>query len=377
MANPLQELAAHGQSVWYDNISRTVLGDGSLAALVRDGEVRGVTSNPAIFEKAIGGSDAYDADIRRLKAAGRSAEQIYDELAIGDIRAGADLLRPVWDATRGGDGYISLEVSPRLADDAEATVADAVRLHAAVDRPNLMIKIPATEAGWRAIEECIARGLCINVTMMFALRHYDGVADAYMRGLERRIAAGQDVSGIRSVATVFVSRFDTLVDQLLKERIAAAAAEERREALRALRGTAALANARLTYARFRERFAGPRWERIASRGGHLQRPLWASTSTKNPEYRDVLYAEELIGPDTVDTMPPQTLAAFRDHGRVARTVDRGLPEARATVEALRAEGIDLESVGEQLQREGIAAFAKAFAKMLEELGAKASALTAD
>lgn len=368
MGNPLQELAAQGQSVWYDNISRTVLGDGSLAALIRDGEVRGVTSNPAIFEKAIGGSDAYDADIRRLKAAGRSAEQIYDELAIGDIRAGADLLRPVWDATKGADGYISLEVSPRLADLAEATVADAVRLHAAVDRPNLMIKIPATEAGWRAIEECIARGLSINVTMMFALRHYDGVAEAYMRGLERRIAAGQDISGIRSVASVFVSRFDTLVDRLLEGCGAAG---------RALRGKAALANARLTYARFRETFAGPRWQAIAARGGHLQRPLWASTSTKNPEYRDVLYAEELIGPETVDTMPPQTLVAFRDHGRVARTVDQGLPEARATVEALRSEGIDLEQVGEQLQREGIAAFSSAFAKMLEELGAKASALTAD
>jgi transaldolase len=376
VGNPLQALADFGQSVWYDNISRTVLQDGTLAALVRAREVRGVTSNPAIFEKAIGSSGAYDADIRRLKAEGRSPEEIYDALAIEDIRAGADLLRPVWEETQGGDGYISLEVSPTLAEDAERTVADAVRLHQAVGRPNLMIKIPATRAGWQAIEECIARGLCINVTMMFALRHYDGVADAYMRGLERRLRAGQEVSSIHSVASVFVSRYDTLVDRLLEERIAAAPTEERREALRALRGRAALANAKLTYARFRATFSGPRWEAIAARGGNVQRPLWASTSTKNPAYRDVLYAEELIGPDTVDTMPPQTIEAFRDHGRVARTVDRGLDAARATVEALRAEGIDLEEAGEQLQREGIAAFAAAFAKMLQELAAKAEALSA-
>jgi transaldolase len=307
----------------------------------------------------------------RLEAAIRT----YDALAQDDIRAGADLLRPVWEQSGGADGFISLEVSPALADDAEATVADALRLHAALRRPNVMIKIPATRAGWKAIEECTARGLCINVTMMFALRHYDGVAEAYMRGLERRVREGQDVRAVHSVASVFVSRFDTHVDRLLEERAAAADSEEKRAALRGLLGTAAIANARLTYARFQETFSGPRWEALAARGANVQRPLWASTSTKNPAYRDVLYAEQLIGPHTVDTMPPQTIAAFRDHGEVARTVDTGVPEARDAVAALAAEGIDLEEVGERLQRDGIAAFADAFGKMLQELAAKAEVLT--
>ena len=374
MGNPLQQLADFGQSVWYDNISRSVLADGTLARLISSGEVRGVTSNPAIFEKAIGGSAAYDPDIRAGRAAGQSVEAIYDRLSIADIRAGADLLRPVFDRSRGADGYISLEVAPALADDAEGTIADALRLRRALDRPNVMIKIPATAAGCRAIEACIGAGVCINVTMMFALRHYDAVAEAYLRGLERHAAAGGELAPIHSVASVFVSRFDVAVDRQLEARIAAAPGEA--AALRPLLGQAALANARATYARFRETFAGPRWEALAERGANLQRPLWASTSTKNPNYRDVLYAEQLIGPDTVDTMPPQTIDAFRDHGVVARTVDQGLAAARQTIAALAAIGIDLEEVGERLQQEGIAAFSSAFTKMLDELRAKADALAA-
>ncbi len=369
VANPLQQLAAMGQSVWYDNISREILTDDTLAALVRADEVRGVTSNPAIFEKAIGGGRAYDADIRRLKQAGASTVEIYEALAVADIRAGADLLRPVFDRTGGADGYISLEVAPGLADDAEATVRDAVRLHGLLDRPNVMIKIPATKAGVAAIEACTAKGLCINVTMMFALRHYDAVADAYMRGLERRLAEGGDVHRVHSVASVFVSRFDSLVDKELESRIATG-----QRNLEALRGKAALANARLTYQRFRDTFAGSRWEALQARGAQLQRPLWASTSTKNPAYRDVLYAEQLIGPDTVDTMPPQTLVAFRDHGVVARTVDVGVEDARQTVSGLAAAGVDLEAVGERLQRDGVGLFADAFQKMLDELDAKARQL---
>jgi transaldolase len=372
--NPLQQLVAQGQSVWYDNISRTVLADGSLRRLIEAGEVQGVTSNPAIFEKAIGGTTAYDADIRRLRAAGLGPMAIYETLAIDDIRAGADLLRPVYERTGGLDGYISLEVSPDLAYDAEGTVQDATRLWERIGRPNVMIKIPATAPGCRAIEECIARGLNINVTMMFALRHYDAVTDAYMRGLERRLAAGQDLRGVRSVASVFVSRFDVYVDPLLEEKIAAASSPAEQERLRGLLGKAALANAKLTYARFRATFAGPRWERLAAAGAHLQRLLWASTSTKNPKYRDVLYAEQLIGPDTVDTMPPHTIDAFRDHGVVARTVDQGLEEARRTAEALRELGIDLEEVGERLQEQGVKLFADAFHKMLAELEAKAREL---
>ena len=369
VANPLQQLAAMGQSVWYDNISREILTDGTLATLVGADEVRGVTSNPAIFEKAIGGGKAYDADIRRLKQAGASTVEIYEALAVADIQAGADLLRPVFDRTGGADGYISLEVAPDLADDAEATVRDAVRLHALLDRPNVMIKIPATQAGVTAIEACTAKGICINVTMMFALRHYDAVADAYLRGLERRLTAGGDLRRVHSVASVFVSRFDSLVDKELESRVAGG-----ERGLEPLQGKAALANARLTYQRFRQAFAGPRWEALKAGGAQLQRPLWASTSTKNPAYRDVLYAEQLIGPDTVDTMPPQTLAAFRDHGVVARTVDQGVDAARQTVATLASAGIDLEAVGERLQRDGVGLFAAAFQKMLDELDAKARQL---
>lgn len=376
MPNPLQQLAGYGQSVWYDNISRTVLGDGSLARLITAGEVQGVTSNPAIFEKAIGGSTAYDGDIRRLKAAGKDTVTVFESLAVDDIRAGADLLRPVFDRTAGADGFISLEVAPDLADDAEGTIRDAMRLHGLIDRPNLMIKIPATDAGCKAIEECIARGIHINVTMMFALRHYEGVAEAYLRGLERRAAAGQDVRHIRSVASVFVSRFDVFVDPLLEAKIAAASEDGVKAHLRGLLGTSALANAKVTYQHFRERFSGPRWQALAAKGAHLQRPLWASTSTKNPAYRDVLYAEHLIGPDTVDTMPPQTIEAFRDHGVVARTVDQGLEAAHKTLADLRRVGIDLEQVGEKLQENGVKAFAEAFGKMLHELEAKAKTLGA-
>ena len=374
MANPLQRLADFGQSVWYDNISRAVLRDGSLARLIADGEVRGVTSNPTIFEKAIGGTSDYDADIRSLKTAGKAAPAIYDAVSVADILAGADLLRPVFDATEGLDGYISLEVSPDLADDTAATVREALRLRALLPRPNIMIKIPATAAGWPAIEECTAQGLCINVTMMFSLGHYDRVADAYMRGLERRVERGESVRHIRSVASVFVSRFDVLVDDLLEKQAGAKSGAER-EAVLGLRGRSALANARLTYAQFRQTFRGPRWDRLAAAGAHLQRPLWASTSTKNPAYRDVLYAEQLIGPDTVDTMPPQTITAFRDHGQVARTVDADLAQSRQALADLAAVGIDLEQVGERLQREGVERFAADFAKMLRELEAKAQALT--
>jgi transaldolase len=371
--NPLQQLGAHGQSVWYDNISRMVLTDGSLRRLIEAGEVQGVTSNPTIFEKAIGGSTAYDADIRRYRAAGLETMAIYENLAIEDIRAGADLLRPVFERTAGLDGYISLEVAPNLAYDSEATVRDAVRLWTRMDRPNIMIKIPATEPGWTAIEECIARGLNINVTMMFSLRHFSGVTEAYLRGLSRRLAAGQDVRQLRSVASVFVSRFDVYVDPLLERKIAEAGEGERAR-LRGLLGKAALANAKLTYARFREVFSGSRWATLSAAGANVQRLLWASTSTKNPAYRDVLYAEQLIGPDTIDTMPPATLDAFRDHGVVARTVDLGLAEARQTVAELRAVGIDLEEVGERLQEQGVQRFAEDFRKMLSELEAKAREL---
>ena len=375
MANPLLELKALGQSVWYDNISRAAL-RGELAQLVAAGEVQGVTSNPTIFEKAIAGSTDYDEDIRRLVRAGRSTEDVFWELAVEDVRSAAELLRPVFEASGGLDGYVSLEVSPTLAADAQGTVAAAERLFRWVGRPNVMIKIPATRECWPAIEESIARGVNVNITMMFSPSHYEAVVEAYLRGLERRVAAGQDVRSLASVASVFVSRIDTLVDKRL-EALAAERPERAAEA-RALLGRAAIANAREIYARFREVFSegNPRWKALAARGARVQRPLWASTSTKNPKYRDVVYVEELIGPDTVNTMPPATIAAFRDHGVVRRTVDADPAGAQAVLQALRALGIDIEEVGATLQREGVQLFADSFAKLLHEVETKAKAVAA-
>lgn len=373
MGNALQQLTALGQSVWYDNISRGAL-RGELAALVTAGEVQGVTSNPTIFEKAISGGGDYDDDIRRLVAAGHGGQDVFWELAVSDIRAGADLLRPVFERTEGADGYVSLEVSPDLAADGPGTVAEAKRLFAKVSRPNVMIKIPASRECWDAIEECTALGLSINVTMMFAPSHYDAVAEAYMRGLERRAGRGQDLSVVASVASVFVSRVDTLVDKRLAEL---AAAGGQPASLPSLLGKAAVANAKGIYARFQERFneRDPRWRSLHAKGARVQRPLWASTSTKNPAYRDVMYVEELIGPDTVDTMPPATITAFRDHGQAQRTVDAGQADARRVLKELAGLGIDMDSVGATLQREGLMAFSESFHQVLQVVEAKSQALT--
>jgi transaldolase len=372
VANPLQQLAALGQSVWYDNISRSIIASGQLKKLVEAGEVRGVTSNPTIFEKAIGGSDDYDDDIRRLVRAGKNPEEVFWELAVATVAEGADLLRPLYEDTGGADGYISIEVSPEIARDGRRTVEDAKRLAAWLGRPNVMIKIPATPQCWDAIEECTAAGINVNITMMFAPSHYERVAEAYLRGLERRLASGQDVAHIASVASVFVSRIDTLVDKRLEEAAAAGAGDR----ATALLGRAAIANAKVIYARFREIFADaqPRWRALAAKGARVQRPLWASTSTKNPRYRDVLYAEALIGPDTVDTMPQVTLDAFREHGVARRTVDVGLDEERRRLADLRALGIDMEDVGVTLQDQGIDLFAESFRKVVHEVEAKARTL---
>lgn len=364
MANPLQKLGEFGQSVWYDNISRAVLQSGVLAQLVSAGEVRGVTSNPTIFEKAIGGSADYDGDIRSERALGKDTKGVYEALAIRDIRAGADLLRPVYDTSGGADGFISMEVSPELAHDAEGTVAEARRLHAAIDRPNLMIKVPATPEGCQAIEELIGAGVSVNVTLMFSHTHYEHVVEAYLRGLEKAAGQGLDLSRIRSVASVFVSRIDSLVDK----RLQGMGAE------RSLFGKAAIANTQLVYARFGELFSGPRWAKLAAKGAAVQRPLWASTSTKNPLYRDVMYVEQLIGPDTVNTMPPQTIDAFRDHGEVARTVDTDLAGASALIGRLSEIGVDMEEVGAQLQDDGVAAFADSFHTLLAGLDSKVRTL---
>ncbi len=358
----LHDLAILGQSIWLDFIRRSFIDSGELNALVDMG-LRGVTSNPAIFHKAITGGTDYDAAIERLVAEGMAVLDIYETLAVQDIRRAADVLLPVYEKTAGLDGYVSLEVNPHLAHDTEGTVMEARRLFSLVDRPNVMIKVPATPAGIPAIETLIGEGINVNVTLIFSMEHYEQAARAYIAGLERLAATNVDPSRVASVASVFVSRVDTAVDRLLDEMGHAE-----------LQGKIAIANAKTIYARFRELFRGPRWERLAAQGARLQRVLWGSTSTKNPNYPDTLYVDHLIGPDTVNTLPLDTLRAFLDHGRVARTVDVGLEEARAQLVELRRLGIDLDAITEQLQEEGVKAFADAFDALLQSLARRVQAV---
>lgn len=358
--NPLKELLKEGQSVWLDFIRRNLITSGDFNRLIDEGGVRGMTSNPTIFQKAIAGSADYDESLRRAlqKNPHGDIKDLYETLAIEDIRMAADVLRPVYNDTRGADGYVSFEVSPRLAHDTAGTIAEAERLWKTVDRPNLMIKVPATKAGVPALETLIARGININATLMFSLKHYEAIAHAYIRGLKRC----EHPERIASVASFFVSRVDTAADAAL-ESIGTPEALE-------LRGQTAVSNAKLTYKRFREIFGGLEFEELAARGARVQRPLWASTSTKNPEYRDVIYVEELIGADTVNTLPPATLAAFRDHGRVAPTLSQHVDEAEARIAALGKVGVDLEAITEKLQVDGVALFAESYEKLLEALKKK-------
>jgi transaldolase/glucose-6-phosphate isomerase len=363
--NPLLELAAAGQSVWYDNIRRGLLVSGELKALVDDDGVAGVTSNPAIFEKAITGSSDYDSALRAIVGDGdMDAKDIYEKLAIEDIRTTADVLRPTHDRTAARDGYVSLEVSPYLAHDTAATVAEARRLWRAVDRPNVMIKVPGTPAGVPAIRQLIASGINVNVTLLFSLAAYEAAAEAFIAGIEDRVKAGGDVSRVASVASFFVSRIDTLVDDMLAKKIEAAKSPDEKARCQALLGKVAIANAKLAYVRYGELFATPRWKALASRGPQTQRVLWASTSTKNPAYRDVIYAEELIGRDTVDTMPAQTVTAFRDHGRVRPSLEEDVPGARATMAALAGVGISMDAATGKLLEDAVRLFADPFDKLL-------------
>ncbi len=358
----LQALAEAGQVVWYDDIRRSFLASGGLATLIAQG-VAGVTSNPAIFKNAIAGTGDYDTALAGLAARGLPADAIYEALVLDDIRAAADQLRPVYDRTAGRDGYVSLEVRPSLAHDAPGTVDEARRLFSAVDRPNAMIKVPATPEGATAVEELVADGINVNATLIFSVAQYEAVAGAYLRGLERRVAAGRDLSRVASVASFFVSRVDTAVDPLL----AAVGADD-------LAGRIAVDNARLAYARFREMFSGERWERLAAAGARVQRPLWASTGTKNPDYPDTLYVDELIGPDTVNTVPPATLDAFLDHGRVAETVTADLNGARRRTARLADLGIDLAGITSDLQAAGVRAFEQAFDQLLAAVADKRARL---
>jgi transaldolase len=360
---PLQQLADAGQSVWIDYLSRTFVQGGDLEGLVRDGVV-GVTSNPTIFQGAIAEGDAYDDQIKSVTETETEPKEIFLALARDDIRAACDILKPVHDSGNGKDGWVSLEVDPNLAHDTQATIDEAKRLHALVDKPNLFIKIPATREGLPAIEETIAAGIPVNVTLIFSLERHRDVAEAYVRGVKRLIESGGDPSKIASVASFFVSRVDTEADRRLDE---IGGYDE-------LKGTLAIANAKLAYVTYDEVFSGPAWDELAARGATPQRCLWASTSTKNPEYRDVLYVEELIGPDTVNTMPRETVEAFQDHGRVERTLDRDVEGARRIFELLAEAGVDYDDVVETLEREGVEKFAKSFRELFADIEAKRDAL---
>lgn len=364
--NHLREIEAEGQAVWLDNISRALIEDGELERLIKEDGVSGVTSNPSIFEKAFGDSDRYDEAMNELAEQGKSPRDIFFELGFKDIRDGCDLLRETFDATEGKDGYVSFELPPELADDADGSVEQAKVIKERIDRPNVLIKVPATEAGVRAFEELTAAGVNVNVTLLFDVRRYEKVAEAYVRGLERRVEKGEPVDKASSVASFFVSRVDGKIDDKLDEL-----------GRDDLKGKAAVANARIAYESFQRIFSGERWEKIAAEGAAVQRPLWASTSVKNEDYSDTLYVDELIGPDTVNTMPDKTIEAARDHSKVARTVDQDVEGAHKLMDELREIGVDVDDiVGRVLVDEGVAAFAKSFDSMIETIEKKANAVTA-
>jgi transaldolase len=360
----LHQLSEFGQSVWIDFLSRDLLRSGELERMMREDAVVGVTSNPTIFEKAISAGDAYDDQLRKVLGEERDPKEIFIRLAAKDVADACDLLRPVWDGGGGRDGYVSLEVDPNLAADTAATIDEAQRLHELVDRSNLFVKIPATKEGLPAIEEMIARGRSINVTLIFSLERYAAVAEAYVRGLERLVEAGGDPSTVASVASFFVSRVDTEADKRLDEI----------DGHDELKGTLAVANAKLAYQRYKEIFSGNRWAVLEAKGATAQRCLWASTSTKNPDYRDVLYVEELIGPATVNTMPQETIEAFQDHGEVALTLERDVEEATRILERFAEAGIDYDDVTDTLEREGVQKFADSFSDLLEGIHSKSGEL---
>ena len=374
--NPLVLLAQYGQSPWLDYIRRSLITQGELKRLIDEDGLRGVTSNPAIFEKAITGSNDYaDALLELHDRTHGEPKAIYETLAIKDIQDAADLLRPVYDRTSARDGYVSLEVSPHLAHDTEGTLEEARRLWRAIDRRNVMIKVPATPEGIPVIRQLLSEGINVNVTLMFARQVYETVAMAYVEGLEERVAAGGEIANVASVASFFISRIDTLVDELLEARLKTAQGTEK-ALLQTLFGRVAIANAKLTYERYKEIFSGPRWEALASKGARSQRVLWASTSTKNPNYRDVIYIEELIGPDTVNTVPPATLDAFRDHGRPRASLAEDVEGAGATLEDLARAGISLDEVTGQLLREGLEKFAEPFEKLLRAIAQRCQSIDA-
>jgi transaldolase len=358
--NPLKQLNAAGQSIWLDFIDRTILRNGDLARRISDDALTGMTSNPTIFEKALAEGNAYDDQLRGASG-DLTVMDLFELIATTDVRDACDAFRKVHDATKGADGFVSIEVSPGAAHDANATISEAARLWATVDRPNVMIKVPGTPEGAKAVRTLTADGINVNITLLFAIDAYASVIDAYMSGLEDRVKKGQDITTIHSVASFFVSRVDTEVDKRLGDDAS-------------LKGKAAIANAKLAYRLFQERCDTPRWKALAAKGATVQRPLWASTSTKNPAYRDVMYVEQLIGPDTVNTMPPATIEAFRDHGVVKRTVDADVDQARQVLAALEQKGISMKAVTDKLLADGLASFEKSFENLLAGLRQKTKVL---
>lgn len=369
---PLHELHAAGQSIWLDFIDRSLLQGDLLATRIRDEALTGMTSNPTIFEKALASGSAYDEQLKSAPS-GKTAWELFELVETDDVRTACDVFRPVYEASGKKDGYVSIEVSPGSAHDADATVEEAHRLWKTVNRPNVMIKVPGTAEGCLALERLIADGINVNVTLLFAVAAHERVIDAYIAGLERR-AAGKPLHHVASVASFFVSRVDSAIDAALDAMVKAGTLAADRAAT--LKGKAAIANAKRAYALFRRKFAGARWDALAAKGAQLQRPLWASTSTKNPAYRDTIYVEELIGPDTVNTMPPNTLEAYRDHGVTRRTVDVDLAGAEATLAELESLGIELDTVTDTLLRDGLASFQKSFDSLIAGIESKRAALAA-
>src|SRR3954452_12796718 len=362
--NPVKELENHGQAIWLDFLARGFVVKGDLKKLIDADGVKGVTSNPSIFEKAIGSSDEYDGAIRHaLKKADHSVAELFEQLAIEDIRHAADVLRPVYEQLKGEDGFVSLEVSPYLAMDTGASITEAERLWKEVKRPNLMVKVPATPEGLPAIEHLIGEGISINITLLFSQQVYLQVAEAYLAGLEKYVSGGGDPTHVASVASFFVSRIDSAVDKQLDEKIARANDPTEKQRLAALKGKIAIANAKLAYQEFKRLFSGPRWEKLQAKGARAQRLLWASTGTKNKEYSDVLYVEELIGPDTVNTVPPATLDAFRDHGTPRDSLEENVEDARRVLAELEQSGISLDAITAELVKEGVKLFADAADKL--------------
>jgi len=370
--NPLIELTKLGQSIWNDNIERKLITSGELKRLIDEDGLSGVTSNPAIFEKAIAGSDLYADQLRELATQGKSPMEIYEALAIRDIQMTADTLKEVYDRTGGTDGFVSLECSPLLANDTAGTIEEARRLWGLLDRANVMIKIPGTQAGMPAIEQCIYEGININITLLFSLQAYERTMEAYIRGLERRADENKPITNISSVASFFVSRIDTAVDKELERRIEQATDEAEKAKLQSLLGRIAIANAKVAYQRYKKIFHGERFAALKQNGAQVQRPLWASTSTKNPVYPDVYYVEALMGPETVDTLPPATIVAFRDHGRPRVTIETNMDEERTVLTRLEEVGISLDQVTAHVLADGVRLFVEPFEKLLKTIESRAA-----